>query len=194
MSLFGGLLCQARDLIEYENKLAEATLAAAAEAARHLHDNAVDHYDGDGYQPGGGRHEGLGGGGGGGNDGNDGNNDDASRDSTGSSDGSGSVTVSTFASSWSSLASCDREADLLHLGRAATIDEARRQVKELEKTHDRLDTFLLLLGGRLAVKHRGILSHRGRQAPFIPAYVHDPATFNPARRKTAKADAKGGER
>jgi hypothetical protein len=70
-------------------------------------------------------------------------------------------------------------------GAEEMIQVARSAVKALEKCHDRLDTFLKLLGGRIGVKHAGVLRFGGYQAGFVPLYVANEHTLLLAKKRTS---------
>jgi hypothetical protein len=115
-----------------------------------------------------------------------------------SSGGSGSVTYSTYGDSAS-----DEDGDFAALEGSGDLDdddddddgygggaqqqprgaiavqEARKQLRSLQSGASRTDALVKLLGGRLACKHAGRLSHAGSACAFVPRYLADPLALAP---------------
>jgi|AntAceMinimDraft_5_1070358.scaffolds.fasta_scaffold26925_2 hypothetical protein len=111
-----------------------------------------------------------------------------------SSGGSGSVTYSTYGDSAS-----DEDGDFATLEGGGDLDddddygggaqqqprgaiavqEARKQLRSLQSGASRTDALVKLLGGRLACKHAGRLSHGGSACAFVPRYLADPLALAP---------------
>ena len=161
---------QVQDVIELECKLAAALDRPGATAAGVDDDDDEDDEDDE-----------------------DGNGLDEWGSVSVSSSGSGSVTYSTYGESddgddWASAGgggSAD-EGGARQRG-AVAVQEARKQLRRLQSGASRADALAQVLGGRLALKHAGRLSHAGSSCAFVPRYVADPAALAPpARRKGAR--------